>query len=219
MSWSSIASAAIPAAVGLGTAYIGAQANKQAAQQTADALGRGIDATSSGNADALAFLREGRDQANQDLAPYREAGLADYNTLRGLIGTDFRASPGYEFSRGEGIRAIDQAASARGMLGSGARLRELTRYGTGVADQEYQQWLNRVQALSGVGQTATGQAATLAASSGGQQAQTTQQGASALSGLLASQGQAQAQGTVGQANALLGGVNQGVGLWSLLRGN
>lgn len=217
MSWSSVISAAIPAVVGAGTAYLGQQANKQAAQQTANAIARGADTTAASTAAALQYLREGRDQARTDLAPYREGGAADYSALRSLIGTNYQQSPGYQFAFDEGQRAIDRGASARGMLGSGARARELVRYGTGMAQQDYGNWLSRLQGLASAGQAATGQGATLAAATGGQQASTAQQGGSALSNLLVQGGQAQAQGTVGQANALLGGVNTAAGLWSLLR--
>ena len=48
-------------------------------------------------------------------------------------------------------------------------------------------------------------------------AQVNQQGGGALAGLTQQVGQAQAQGTVGTANALLGGVNTGLGIYSLLR--
>jgi hypothetical protein len=46
----------------------------------------------------------------------------------------------------------------------------------------------------------------------------TQQGGNALANLAAQSGNTAAQGTVGQANALLGGLNQGLGVWSNLRG-
>jgi hypothetical protein len=190
MSWSSL----IPAAIGAGTAIYGASQNRAAANQVANAT-----------RDAAGQQRESTLEALALSAPYREGGLQDYNALRQQVGTSFQASPGYEFMRGEAMRAVDQNASARGMLNSGARLRELTRVGTGLANQEYQNWLSRLQGLAGVGQAASGQAASLAQQGGIQQA-----------GLTMAGGQAQAQGTVGQANALLGGINQGVGLWSLM---
>ena len=45
----------------------------------------------------------------------------------------FFQSPGYQFRQDEGIRAIDRSASARGQLMSGGTLRELQRYGQGLA--------------------------------------------------------------------------------------
>lgn len=216
MSWSSIASAAIPALVGAGTAIYGANANKQAAGQVADAYGRAAQQTGDSNAAALDFLREGRDLSRGDLDPYRTGGAQDYGAYRDAVGTSFQASPGYEFAREEGIRGLDQAASARGMLGSGGRLRELMRYGTGVASQEYGNWLSRLQGLAGAGQAAAGSSASLAQGAGAQMAGAQQSGNATLAGLVTGQGQANAAGTVGTANALLGGVNQGVGLWSLM---
>jgi hypothetical protein len=208
---------AIGAAAGLGSAYISAQANRSAARQVANATRDAAGQVQQATDGSLDFLRESRDIARGDLAPYRDAGLADYNTLRGQIGTSFQASPGYEFARGEGIRAIDQAASARGMLGSGGRLRELMRYGTGVANQEYGNWLSRLQGLAGVGQTASGQSASLAQGAGQNMAGVNMQGGNALAGLIQQGGAARAAGTVGTANALLGGANTGLGLYALLR--
>lgn len=191
MSWGT----AISALAGLGSAAIGAYANNRAANQVRE----GID-------DAAARQDAAFREAMAYAAPYREGGLADYNALRAQIGSTFQASPGYEFARGEGIRAIDQAASARGLLNSGGRLRELTRYGTGVANQEYNNWLSRLQGLAAAGQAASGTAASLA------QQQGIQQGNLAVMG-----GQANAGATTGVANALLGGLNQGLGLYGLMR--
>ena len=185
---------AIPAAVGIGTALIGSQASKSAANTAAQASDRAADTQ-------LAMFQQNR----ADLGPRRDAGLRGLAAFEGTLGPSFAASPGYEFARGEGIRAIDQAASARGMLNSGARLRELMRYGTGVANQEYGQYQNRLAALAGLGQTATGQTAQLGAQTAANVGQAQMAG-----------GQAAAQGQIGQANAVLGGVNAGLGLYGLM---
>lgn len=191
MSWG----AAIGGLAGLASAGIGYLGQQQAARTAANAY-----------RDASAQSDAATQQAIALSEPYRAAGLADYDAFRRNVGHSFQASPGYQFARGEGIRAIDQAASARGMLGSGGRLRELTRYGTGIADQEYNNWLSRLQSLASVGQAASGQAASLA-----------QQGGQQRAALTVGGGQAAASGQVGQANALLGGLNQGLGIWALMR--
>ena len=191
MSWTSL----IPAVAGVATSLIGANAAGKAAKQQTNAINQ-----------ALTVSRAGTDAARADLEPYRAGGAADYAALRNAVGHNFETSPGYEFARGEGIRAIDQAASARGMLGSGGRLRELMRYGTGVAQQDYNNWRSALQGLAGVGQTATGQTASLAQQGGQQQAQLAQM-----------MGTAQGTGTMNTANALLGGINTGAGLWALMR--
>jgi hypothetical protein len=48
-----------------------------------------------------------------------------------------------------GAQAIDRSASARGLLGSGARLAELEKYGVGLANQNFMQYLNALTPLTG----------------------------------------------------------------------
>lgn len=184
----------IPAGVGLGTALIGANASKNAANTAAAASDRSAETQ-------LAMFQQNR----EDLAPYRAAGTQGLAQFQQSIGPSFQQSPGYQFAFGEGQRAIDQNASARGLLNSGARLKELTRYGQGMANQEYGNYQNRLAALSGIGQTATGQTAQLGA-----------QTAQGVGNAYQQAGQAQAAGGIGQANAYLGGANAGIGLYGLM---
>jgi len=187
----------VPAAVGLGSALLGSSASRSAANAAAGAADRASDAQ-------LRMFEQNR----EDLAPYRAAGQRGLAAFEGTLGPSFTASPGYEFARGEGIRAIDQGASARGLLNSGARLRELMRYGTGVANQEYGNYQNRLASLAGLGQSATGQTAQLGAQAAGMAGQAQMAG-----------GQAQAQGITGGVNAMFGGLNAGAGLYGLMNPN
>lgn len=68
-----------------------------------------------------------------------------------------RSTPGYDFSRSEGMRGIERSAAARGGLNSGATLRALAQYNTGLADQTYNSYLNRLFSVAGLGQSSTGQ--------------------------------------------------------------
>ncbi|MCH7662313.1 MAG: hypothetical protein IH859_00380 [Chloroflexi bacterium] len=79
---------------------------------------------------------------------------------------DFETEPGYEFRLAEGQKALERSAAARGQVFSGGTLKALTRYGQGVASQEFGRAYNRFQenrmtrynflaGLSGTGQ-ATG---------------------------------------------------------------
>ena len=104
------------------------------------------------------------------------------------------------------------------MLHSGSRLQELTRYGQGMANQEYGAWLNRLAALAGVGQTATSQTAGLGANAANAVGNAYLQGGQAQGNAYMQGGQAQAQGITGQANAILGGANAGLGLYGLING-
>lgn len=184
----------VPAGIGLGSAWLASDASKSAASTAAAASDRAAEAQ-------LAMFNQNR----EDLAPYRAAGTQGLAQFQQSIGPSFQQSPGYQFAFDEGRRAIDQNASARGMLNSGARLRELTRYGQGIANQEYGNYQNRLAALAGIGQSATGTTAQLGA-----------QTAANVGNAYTQGGQAAAQGQIGQANAILGGVQQGVGLYGLM---
>ncbi len=105
------------------------------------------------------------DQAVSNYDPYLTAGKSAtsmYSDALGLNGADgnaaatgaFQASPGYQFSLDQGTQAALRGASAAGMLNSGNTLTALSQYGTGLANQEYGSWLDRLNGLSGQGLSA-----------------------------------------------------------------
>ena len=47
------------------------------------------------------------------------------------------STPGYEFAYNQGLEAVNRTAAAKGQLGSGNRLYDLTKYGQGLASQTY----------------------------------------------------------------------------------
>ena len=232
--------AGIAAAAGLGSAYMGASASssaaksarraqEEAAARLAAASGVAANEVRAGTADAVSAAQDGTTQALGYLEPYRTGGAADYSALRNAVGTTFQESPGYQFALDQGVNAIDHAAGARGMLNSGSRLRELTRFGTGLANQEYNNWRSSLSQLAqmgvgaatgsaGIAQQGGNTAAALAAQGANNAANITMQGAGASAPYTAGAGQAQAAGTVGQANSIMGGINQGIGLYSLMNG-
>lgn len=69
----------------------------------------------------------------------------------------FTASPGYEFRRSEGLRGLENSAAARGGAFSGNALRALTEFNSGLASQEFGNYVNQLAGIAGVGQTATNQ--------------------------------------------------------------
>ena len=142
-----------------------------------------------------------------------EGQLATAQQGGGEAGPDYSAffqSPGYQFRQDEGIRAIDRSASARGQLMSGGTLRELQRYGQGLASSEFGNYANRLASLAGIGQTAAFQGGQLGALAGGQAGQSMANiGQSIMAG-----GTAQASGAIGANNAFqqgLGGVAGALG--------
>jgi hypothetical protein len=63
-----------------------------------------------------------------------------------------RNLPGYQFALDQGQRSVESSAAARGGLNSGSTLKALTRYGQGMADQQYRSHLSDLMQLSGRGQ-------------------------------------------------------------------
>ena len=82
----------------------------------------------------------------QQLYPYRQLGEFGVNALREMLETgpgEFVESPGYQFRLGEGTKALERSAAARGGLLGGATGKALERYGQEYASGEYQNFLNR----------------------------------------------------------------------------
>jgi hypothetical protein len=98
--------------------------------------------------------------------PWVDSGKAAnslYGDAIGLNGAEgnatatdaFQAGPGYQFAMDQGTQAALRGASAAGMLNSGNTLTALNTYGQGVANQEYNGWLDRLKGTSDTGLTAT----------------------------------------------------------------
>jgi hypothetical protein len=133
-------------------------------------IGAGIGLV--GSAVAGGKASGGAGQANQllqqqrtDLAPYRDAGgisLKDQQDLLGLNGPDaaseamarFQTSPGYQFQMEQGLRAVDAGAAAKGMLRSGATLKDEETFGEGLANTDFTNYYNRLMGLTTLGENA-----------------------------------------------------------------
>jgi hypothetical protein len=193
------------------------------------ATSKAVDAQTNSADQSLALQKQMFDEQNRLNAPFREAGLAGQNRLMDLLGlsqntgaagygsaaqnfgmSNFNADPGYQFRLDQGQKAIERSAAARGGVLSGAAVKAAADYNQGSASQEYNNAYNRfqsdrsgilnpLQSLSGQGQSATNQ---LSANAGnyGQNA----------SNLITQSGNARASGYVGSANAITGGIGQGI---------
>jgi hypothetical protein len=115
-------------------------------------------------------------QQRADVAPWRDTGgqaLGATADLLGLNGPDaattamgnFQATPGYQWQLGQGLRAVDAGAAASGMLRSGATLKAEQTFGSGLADQTFQQYYNNLAGISTLGANAAAGGATTAANS------------------------------------------------------
>lgn len=59
----------------------------------------------------------------------------------------FQAGPGYEFALDQGLQALNRRRAAGGMLDSGNADLDAIKFGTGLADQTYGDWLSRLGGL------------------------------------------------------------------------
>jgi hypothetical protein len=103
--------------------------------------------------------------------------------------------------------------AARQGLNSGAALAELTRFGQGLGNQEFGNYLNRLQGMAAGGQNAAGMQGQASMGFGGQIGGNMMQGGQNAAQGIANVGNARAAGTVGATNAFNNALTQGVGMW------
>lgn len=60
----------------------------------------------------------------------------------------FHASPGYQYSLDQGLDSVMRKQASTGQLGSGNTLAALQTRGQGIADQDYNSWLDRLNGAS-----------------------------------------------------------------------
>jgi len=129
-------------------------------------------------------------------------------------------SPGFQFRLGEGLKALEKSAAARGTLLTGGTLKGLQRYAQDFASNEYDKRYNQLLGMSQLGLDAAKSQGLLGSSYAGQAGnilggQATQIGGSftdqgkTIADLITGRGNAQAAGTVGSANAWQQGINSG----------
>lgn len=154
---------------------------------------------------ALAQQKEMYEQQRQDYQPYTDAGIEALGSLQaGDFMEGWEEDPGYKFRMEEGLKAVNARGSARGSSLGGATMKALSRYGQGLAAQEYGNVYNReygrLSQLAGLGAGATGGMAGAAGAYG-----------SNTANLYTNMGNAEAAANQAQAN-------RESGLWSSLIG-
>lgn len=229
----------VAAAIGVGTAVAGVAGSAISSSAASDAA----DTQASAANNAAALQEQQYQQTRGDLAPYRDLGtqyipqlqtaLANpllsstfsYGSFTAPTAAEAQATPGYQFTLDQGLKAAQNSASARGLGSSGAALKGAESYATGLADSTYNDVFNRdlsayttnrnnalgnfttnygvasdnVNRLLGVvgnGQNAAAQTGALGT-----------QSTNSIANSLTSSAAAQAAGTVGSANAISGGLS------------
>jgi len=139
----------------------------QAGQNVSDILGGALQRQVQGATGAMNTI-------SGAYSPFLQQGQAGVNAL-GQFATaptqfsyaDYANDPAFKFQLEQGQQAIGNAAAAQGMAAGGNVLKELQKYGTGLAASNYQDAFNRymssqqnqlqkLQALTGAGLTAAG---------------------------------------------------------------
>jgi hypothetical protein len=209
----------------LGSALIGSDAAHDSANTQADAANHAAD-----------LQQQNLAQTRQSLQPFINTGYDAQNSLRNLLGlgtpTDsgtygslmkpFDAQafaqykdPGYQFQLQQGQQALQNSQAAQNGVLSGGALKDLIGFNQGMANNAYQNAFgrymtqnnatyNRLSSLLGIGENA-------AAGVGNAGAQVM----SNVGNTLTSGAAAQAAGRVGEANALSGAINNGMGYYML----
>lgn len=81
---------------------------------------------------------------------YREGDLETMKADPDDVVNMLAATPGYQFARTEGTNKIESSAAATGMLQSGRTMKDINKFGTGLADQTYQSYINNLAGAAGM---------------------------------------------------------------------
>jgi hypothetical protein len=112
------------------------------------------------------------DKAGAKFDPFYSAGVNANNMYTNALGLGgakgtaaarnaFKAGPGFDFMLDTGLQSLDRGAASRGLLGSGNLLQAEQKYGSDLANQEYQKWLENLWRSVGSGQQAAGSQAAI----------------------------------------------------------
>jgi len=204
----------------LASAGIGAYGASQAAKSQTSAAEQASGTTLQATRESIAAQERQFDKSLAVQAPWLQAGKEALGTLQEKVMTgpgEFETSPGYEFRKAEGEKAIERSAAARGGLLSGATGKALTRFGQDYATQDYDNFLRRyyesltpLQSLAGVGQSTAAQTAGASRNLGTNIGNALLQSGAQVSQNQLTAGQAQAAGQINTANVITGNIGSGI---------
>lgn len=196
-----LVAAGLGAAGSIASGIIGSQASSHAAETQATAA-----------KDAQNTQLQMYQQTRSDLSPFMTAGSGALSQLANIFGfgpggtgqpnasaatSQLTQFPGYQFGLDQGVQALDRSAASKGLILSGAQLKDAQQFGTGYAQQQaWAPYISELNSISGQGENA--------AAGVGSAGVTTGQGV-AQSQLA--QGQASAAGTVAGANQLTSAIS------------
>lgn len=156
----------------LGSAALGAAGSIASSSAQKSAAKSAANASQAATDQSIAEQRRQFDIAQQNQAPWLQAGrqsVGHYANLLGLNGPEasanalavFEASPDYQYRMNESMRALTARNSALGIQDSGAAQRSALLQAGNLASGEFNNYANRLASLAGVGQTAAQNTAAL----------------------------------------------------------
>ena len=220
----------------VGGAVIGGYGASRAADTQAAAARDAASVQAQSAREAQALQKQMFDIQREGQEPFRQAGITGQNRLMEYLGlggnagaagygrygrdfgmSDFQADPGYAFRLGEGQKALERSAAARGGLISGGALKAATRYGGDMASQEFNNAYNRYQTnrtnqlqplgnLMASGMSAASNQGAAAGNYGSAGANLITGAGNAMAGGITGAGNAQAAGQLGMANTFAGAL-------------
>lgn len=218
-------SISVPAAIAVGagvsgvaslaSGVIGSNAAQSAAQTQANAAEQGQQ-----------IQQSEFQQIEQLLAPFVGEGQSAIGTLATLTGaqpggnpltapltapfqptmTQLEQTPGYQFTLGQGLKAVQNSFAAQGLGTSGAAVKGAANYAEGLAGTTYQQQFQNYLAQNQQIYNQLAGVATLGENAAAQTGTTGSAITSNITNLLTGGAAATAAGTVGSANAISGAV-------------
>ena len=131
----------------LGGAVIGGLMNRGSTNKAVDAQQAASDA-------ANETQRYMFDQQRADTQPYRDAGSSALTQIQALLKNpnSVTKQPGYQFGMQQGVNALENSATSRGMTYSGQQAKALTQFGNDYGSSKIDQTYNRLSNLAGLGQ-------------------------------------------------------------------
>ena len=226
----------IGAAIGGGISALGSlfgsSSSAKAAKQAAQAQLQATQIAAQTQRDALST-------AKNALQPYMDLGQQGASQLGNrltdltssipvptMTQSDLEATPGYQFTLGQGLKATQNSAAARGLGASGAAMKGAASYATGLSDSTYNERFNQAQtqfqdqqsnqtnafnklyATAGVGTQAAGALAGQSITAGQGIANTQMQGGAAQAAGINGAVQANAAGLTGASGAFSNALAQ-----------
>lgn len=103
--------------------------------------------------EAMGVQRGVYDQSRADQMPWVQDGRTSLGDMMRMLqpGYEMQADPGFQFRMAEGQKALERSAAARGGLMSGGFAKSLTKYGQGLASEEFGNRFNRLRDIAGMG--------------------------------------------------------------------